>query len=36
MYTHVRTYGAFDSLWEEKPLVDCVHGVVGFNIALPL
>lgn len=33
---HHHTYCAFDSLWEQKPLVDCVDGVVGFNIALPL
>lgn len=33
---YVCTYGAFDSLWEEKPFVDRVHGVVGFNVALLL
>lgn len=31
-----RTYGAFDALWEEKPLVDGVDRVVGIDIALPL
>lgn len=29
-------YCAFDSLWEEEPLVDCVDGVIGFNITLLL
>lgn len=33
---HQNTYSAFDSLWEEKPLVDSVDSVVGFNITLPL
>lgn len=33
---NICTYCAFDSLWEEKSLVDCVDGVIGFNITLPL
>ena len=33
---HPRTYGALDSLWEEKPLVDGVDSVVGFHVTLPL
>lgn len=30
------TYCAFDSLWEEEPLVDCIDSVIGFNITLLL
>lgn len=31
-----KTYGAFDSLREEEPLVDGVDRVVGVDVALPL
>lgn len=30
------TYCAFDSLWEEKSLVDSVDGVIWFNVTLSL
>jgi len=30
------THCAFDPLWEEKSLVDCVDGIIAFNITLPL
>lgn len=30
------TYCAFDTLWKEKSLVDCVDSVIGLNITVPL
>ncbi len=36
VFPHVYTYCAFDPLWEEKSLVDCVDSVIGFNVTLPL